>query len=240
MSETISSYDKALEELEYFIIANIYKKNSKLPAERKLCQELGISRTTLRAAINELVLRGLIVKKASSGTYVAPAKIKRNMLGVDSLSTAMREGGGIFKTIIIDQSVIQCNKQISRNLHITLGKKVYCTTRLRYIDGTPCIIETTYLDAEKCPDFDKFNLEKTSMYSIFKNIYNKKIVSGKEKISVTYLTKEEAKMFDTEENSPAFFAVGTTELDNHERLEYYKLILKYDMFKFTIKTSGEQ
>ena len=46
-----------------------------IPPERRLAADLGVSRPTLRAAIEELVREGLLLRRHGSGTYVAEPKI---------------------------------------------------------------------------------------------------------------------------------------------------------------------
>src|SRR4051794_9211136 len=46
-----------------------------LPSERRLATDLGVSRPTLRAVIDELVREGLLLRRHGSGTYVAEPKI---------------------------------------------------------------------------------------------------------------------------------------------------------------------
>lgn len=241
MNGRLSPRVAAVEKLENYIKVNHLPANSRIPSERDMCEEWGINRTTFRLAVDELVERGRLYRKKGSGTYVTEHKIKRNLLGVDSLATAIREEGYNFTTTILSKRVIECNKQISRRLRVPLGSKIYESIRLRSIDGVPCIIETTCIDSNQCPGFDQYDLEKTSMYSIFKNIYKKKIVSGEEEISVTYTTEDEGKLLGVPEGTPIFYAVGVTELENHQPLEYYRALFRADRFKFTsvIQKAGD-
>src|SRR3954463_9860228 len=65
---------------------------SAIPPERRLAADLGISRPTLRAAIEELVREGLLLRRHGSGTYVAEPKIALP-LTMTSFSDAMRQRG---------------------------------------------------------------------------------------------------------------------------------------------------
>jgi GntR family transcriptional regulator len=63
-----------------------------IPPERRLATELGVSRPTLRMAIDELVREGLLLRRHGSGTYVAEPKIALP-LTMTSFSEDMRQRG---------------------------------------------------------------------------------------------------------------------------------------------------
>ena len=232
MASKIPPVNAALETLENYLMTNHLPANSKIPSERKLCEMWGMNRTTLRIAVNRLVDEGKLYRKKGAGTYVADPKWTRNVLGVDSLASSIKLTGIPLTTKILSQRIIECNKQISKHLYVPLGNKIFELIRLRKIDGQPCIIETTYIDLEQCPGFDQYDFEKSSMYSVFENIYHKEIVSGNEKISVTYVTEDEANLLDIKAGAPVFFATGVTLTSDNTPLEYYKTLFRADRFRF--------
>ena len=62
--------DQAVQQLRILIEQNKMQVGDRLPAERKLCEQLGVSRSSLREAIQHLVSKGLLVSKAGSGTFL--------------------------------------------------------------------------------------------------------------------------------------------------------------------------
>lgn len=232
MESRIPPRTEAVEKLEHFIVANHLPPNSRIPSERDLSDMWGINRTTLRFAVDLLVERGRLYRKKGSGTYIAESKLVRNLLGVNSLSTEIRQLGLPFTTRILSLRVIECTKQVSKKLHIPLGQNVYECIRVRSVEGVPSIIETMYLDHDQCPGLEHHYHDKSSIYSIFENIYNKTPVSGEEKISVTYASEEEAALLELEEGAPVFFATGVTNAEDGVPLEYYKQLFRADRFKF--------
>ena len=232
MENRIPPRTEAVEKLENYITSNHLPPNTKIPSERDLCEMWGINRTTLRFAVDMLVESGQLYRKKGSGTYIAESKLVRNLLGVNSLSTEVRQLGLPFSTHILSLRVIECTKQVSKKLHIPLGQNVYECIRVRSIEGVPCIMETMYLDQNQCLDLEKYYHDKSSIYSIFENIYKKTLVAGEEKISVTYVSEEEAALLDLEEGEPVFFATGVTTMTDGVPLEYYKQLFRADRFKF--------
>ena len=66
--------DRAFEGILWYIKHYDLQSGDRLPAERVLCEELGVSRTALRAAITRLISCGTLESRRGSGTYVCPPK----------------------------------------------------------------------------------------------------------------------------------------------------------------------
>lgn len=129
---------EAVEKLEDFIVVNRLAPNTRIPSERDLCEMWGVSRTTLRQAVDTLVGRGVLYRVNGAGVYVSVGKKNRNMVGVDSMVGELRQQGSILAKKIISVRKVEATKQISKKLHVLLGQEVYEYILLRKIDDVPC------------------------------------------------------------------------------------------------------
>lgn len=75
-----------LQIMEMITIQNRFKAGDKLPNENELSEELNVSRTTLREAVNNLVAQNVLEKKRGCGTYVVDNKKLTNDLGFNDLN----------------------------------------------------------------------------------------------------------------------------------------------------------
>jgi len=223
---------EAIEKLQNFVKVNRLTANTRIPSERDLCEMWGLSRSTLRQAVDTLVECGELYRVKGSGVYVTVPKLVRNMSGVDAMLDEMLQQGVPMSKKIISARVIEATKQISKRLKIPLGRKVYEYIRIRELEHIPSIIETTYLDCEKYPGFDKHYTNKTPMGSLLRNIYHKELVKGEEHISITYASGDEAQLLDIEPNTSLFFTSGIISDEDNMPIMYYKQLLRSDRFKF--------
>ena len=228
----VQAGNEAIEKLENFISVNRLTANTRIPSERDLCEMWGVSRTTLRNAVDTLVEYGLLYRVLGSGVYVAEPKRVRNLVGVTALSDEIRQKGIHMSTKIVHAGVTEVTKQISRKLKIPLGRKVYEYVRVRAIDFKSCILETVYLECQAFPDFGKHYTERGSMDYLYRNIYHKKQTSGEEHISVTYASEEEAALLDIQQGDPVFFTSGVVMDETEKPMYYYKALFRADQFKF--------
>lgn len=151
----------------------------------------------------------------------------------------LRQQGSILAKKIISVRKTEATKQISKKLHVSLGQQVYEYILLRKIDGVPCILETTYLDCKRYPDFEKHYTDKTSMGRILKNIYHRKQISGEEHISVTYAGEQEAELLETAPDAPLFFTSGVVKDEEELIIMYYKQLIRGDKFKLVSRIERE-
>ena len=219
---------EAVEKLEDFIVVNRLAPNTRIPSERDLCEMWGVSRTTLRQAVDTLVGRGVLYRVNGAGVYVSVGKKNRNMVGVDSMVGELRQQGSILAKKIISVRKVEATKQISKKLHVLLGQEVYEYILLR-----------TYLDCERYPDFEKYYTDKTSMGRILKNVYHRKQISGEEHISVTYASEQEAALLEIIPDSPLFFTSGVVKDEEGVIIMYYKQLIRGDKFKLVSRIESE-
>lgn len=69
--ERISITDSVVESIKELIISGEYQVDDKLPAEQKLCEELGVSRTSVREALRVLQALGYVKMLPGKGAFVA-------------------------------------------------------------------------------------------------------------------------------------------------------------------------
>jgi len=223
---------EATEKIESYIRENNLSPNMKLPSERDMSELWGLSRTSVRRAINRLINAGVLYNKMGSGTYVAEPKILRNLQNYIPFKETVSQAGHRFTTAVLSTQIIESNKQIAANLELRLGHKVYALTRLRSIDGKPFMLDTSYLDIERFPGLDAHDFANQSLYTVLAEEYHIPIAKGNEHISITYATEDEAKHLETTSETALFFVSGIA-ADAHGRpTEYAKVVIRPNMVRF--------
>ncbi len=223
---------EAIEKLEDFIKVNRLKAHTRIPCEKDLCELWSVSRSTLRQAVDELVENGVLYRVLNKGVYVAESRYPRDMAGVDAMVRDLIDQGNEVTKQILTINEIEANKQIARKLRVRLGTRVYEIIKCRRINGIPCTIETTYINAERYPGFTDHYSEDVMMEPIFEEYYDTYQTSGTEHIDVTYATEAEAEVLNTEPGLPMFLASGVALDQNGETVMFYKQLIRSDKFIF--------
>src|SRR5256885_17236720 len=115
-----------------------------IPSERQLSAELGVSRLTVRAALDDLVREGLLVRRRGSGTFVSEPKIAQE-LTMTSFTEDMRRRGMVPGSRTLELRVSPAGARLGRVLHVSPSEPVLAVKRLRLADGEPMAIETLHV-----------------------------------------------------------------------------------------------
>lgn len=212
------------------------KPHSQIPSARQLSSTYGVSTMTIRQALSSLQSDGLIYTIPGSGTYVSGEKLSKRLVFV-SFSEEIREKGMKPSSKILKAERVEVtNKKLADILQIPVGDAAYRIMRVRLADGLPLAIEDTYVPCDNAPGLLDQDL-KTSLYEIFKNVYEKPVVRADSAVSPILLDKEQAGILKAPVNTPSLMFTLTAFDMRGRTMEHCVSIKrgdKYD-FKFSIQ-----
>ena len=136
-----------------------------IPSERQLGVDLGVSRLTVRAALDELVREGYLVRRRGAGTFVAEPKVAKGMT-ISSFSDDMRQRGLAPGSRTLDLHVVPAGARLGRILHVSPAEPVIVAKRLRLADGEPMAIELLHVRESLVPGLTALDLEQESFYEL--------------------------------------------------------------------------
>lgn len=128
--------EQALEQIMAYILENKLSADDKLPPEREMCQMWGVNRCTLRSAIAALTEQGIVYAVQGSGTRIVH-RFRRILQDLQGFSEYAADCGLRQETRLLSMSQVECDKQLSRRLHLVLGENAYRISRLRILNGQP-------------------------------------------------------------------------------------------------------
>src|SRR5215472_4448171 len=129
-----------------------------IPSERQLSADLGVSRLTVRAALDDLAREGYLVRRRGSGTYVQQPKISQQ-LTMTSFSEDMRRRGMVPSTRTLSLTRQLAGARLGRFLNVSPGEQIVVAKRLRLADGDSMAIETLHILASIVPGLRSQDLD---------------------------------------------------------------------------------
>jgi len=126
------------------ISAGDYRPGDRIPSERELCQQYGVSRTTVRQTLNDLVHEGILIRVPAKGTFVAPPKIEQDLARVRRFSETITSTGRVPVTRLLSAGRIPAPERVRSALRLQEEETV-CIEVLGFADDDPLAYYRVYL-----------------------------------------------------------------------------------------------
>src|SRR5699024_10311096 len=154
--------------------------------------DLGVSRMTLRRAIDELVAVGAVRRRPGTGVFALRPKLDQSLIArsftQDMLSRGLRPGA---RTLTFE--VAPAGARIARALGLEASAEVVTVTRLRLADEEPLALEDLAVPRSLLPDLTAHDLEDSSFYELLQARRGIRVARAEQTIEPTVLDAQEAR-----------------------------------------------
>lgn len=206
-----------------------------LASERELSELYGVSRTTVRLALQELENMGLVYRQHGKGTFVSDLKdTALNLVGGYSFTEQMKSLGKVPVSKVLSFEKIEANKYLANHLNVRLGTKLIKIKRLRIADDIPMMLERTFLPLNQFLTLTKERLEEKAMYDIFKEDFQVTIKLAEEDFYASVVTSSDAQLLKIHEGAPVLHLVRKTYNMKNEIIEFTESSARGDQFRYKI------
>ena len=201
-----------------------------IPSERQLSTELGVSRLTLRAALDDLAREGYLVRRRGSGTFVSEPKIAQE-LTMTSFTDDMRRRGMRPASRTLELRIAPAGARMGRLLHVSPSEPIVVASRLRLADGETMAMETLHVREKHVPGLTARDLEESSFYELLLDRYGIVIAGGTQTIEPTVTDEEESAALGVPLHSPAFRFERVTHMEDGQIVEFVESIYRGDRYR---------
>jgi len=202
-----------------------------IPSERQLSLDLGVSRLTVRAALDDLVREGYLVRRRGAGTFVSEPKVAKGVGTVSSFSDDMRERGMTPASRTLDLQEVPAGARLGRILHVSPSELVAVIKRLRMADGEPMAIELLHVRQSLVPGLTAADLEVNSFYDLLVSRYAVEIVGGTQTVEPTVTNEEESDALGVPLHSPALLFERVTRSQAGDIVEFTSSTYRGDRYR---------
>jgi GntR family transcriptional regulator len=214
------------------IVSGALPAGCQLPSEESLVSEFGVSRTTIRTTIQNLVLQGLVEIRRGKGTFVAQPRITQELTELTGFVEDMQVLGRHATARVLDKKIVPASDAIARQLALPPGTDVVQILRVRLADGVPLSFDETYLPEELGRKIMTEDLVTEPIFSLLEQRYSTPLLEAEYQLEASIADAAVAMALGISPGSPIFLIERTSYSVGHRPVDYEKLHYRGDHIRF--------
>ncbi len=211
----------------------ILKPKEALPPERDLAVEYGVSRITVRKAIDGLVGEGLLLRRQGAGTFVA-ARVEKQFAKLTSFSEDMATRGRTAYSRWLNKSEGAVSSDESLTLGLSPGTRVYRFHRIRYADDQGMALEYSTIAGYGLPSLDAVD---ASLYAALEAAGNRP-VRALQRLRAVLFDAERAALIGVDVGAPGLFIERRGFLEDGRAIEMTQSWYRGDAYDFVAELNA--
>ncbi len=206
--------------------------HERLPSERELCLQYGVSRITVRRALSEMAHEGLIYSSVGKGTYVSAPKVDSELQPLTGFTEEMAREGMQVSSRVLEARFVPADVFLADRLRVPRGAEVVKLQRLRLADGLPYVVQVAYLPHALCPGLLRFDFAQRSLFEVLRHEYGLRLVRADTVIEAALAEPEEARLLQCRAPQAVLVTEQVTYLDSGAVIELARSVFHGDRYKF--------
>lgn len=205
-----------------------------LAPERTLAERHGVSRMTLRRAVEGLVARGLVERRHGTGTFVSAPRIAQPLTAT-SFTEDMRRRGLVPSSRVVAADSLAADAVLAERLGVAVADPVLRVTRLRLADGEPMAIETLHVAEALVPGLGGSDLDgAVSYYEILATRFGHRVARGTQAVEPVIVAPEEAAHLGVAAGAPALQFERVSRDQAGVVVEYVRSVYRGDRYRIQV------
>ena len=228
-------YIQIHDEIKHQIETGLFEVGQRLPSERVMAEQFGVSRMTLRQAVTSLVEEGILTRHVGSGTYVASDRVREKMRGTTSFTEIIQNLGKTPSSKVLSYQKTKANEVECDKLQLKKGAQIIRMERIRYADDLPICYEVASIPYRLIEDFARNDIAN-HFYETLANS-GKKIGRSEQIISAKIVNKEIANFLSIKQSSAILALTQVSYFANTDETPFEYVLSQYvgERFEFYLE-----
>jgi DNA-binding GntR family transcriptional regulator len=230
-SSPVPLYFQVAEQLERAIVDGELAPGDRIANEVTMASDLGLSRPTMRQAIQLLVDKGLLVRKRGVGTQVVHGQIRRPV-ELTSLHDDLQRAGQTPHTEVLACQRVESDEPVAQELRLSTGSLVWSLERLRFVGDEPLALLHNYLPVNIL-DLETVDLAASGLYECLRQAGIQLRVANQQ-IGARRAEAREARLLGERRGSPLLTMARTAFDSTGRAVEYGTHVYRPERYTFEV------
>jgi len=218
--------------LHRWIMSGELRPGDRLPPEKELCEEFGLSRMTVRRSISMLADKGLVRRERGRGTFIIGPKVDGGIFLIPDFQEEMKNQGLSATSRLLSTRTIAAGEMAAMRLGLDKGKRVLYLERILEGEGEPLVFDRKYILYDPSQPLLEAELGHGTTTELFSNYPDLLPVRVELTLSSTVLSADEAELLHSEPGFPAFCMEQLVWAADDLKVAWGWMIYRGDKFSF--------
>ncbi len=210
--------------------------HQRIPSERQLSDRFGVSRMTVRQALDALTHDRLLYSLPGKGTFVADRKIiEQPLMHLTSFTQDILARGMRPSSRLLAGRIVQASFEMARLFGLAPTVELVQVTRLRLADDEPLAIEAVHIPSALVPGLLDRDLAAESLYAILGRDYGLALAGARQTIEAAEPTLDEQRILCLDAPRPVLRISRLTSDANGRIVEYVRSVYRGDRYHLTVE-----
>jgi GntR family transcriptional regulator len=137
-----------------------------LPSEAELGREYGVSRVTVRRALERLRSEGLVTSRQGAGWFVAVDPVRQPLGRITTIEAALEAAGADARRDVVEFAFVPAPVKVARVLGVGDSADVLRVKRVVRADGDPFAVVTVWVPPDLGADLSRADVERAPFYDL--------------------------------------------------------------------------
>lgn len=232
-SSPVPLYFQVSRQIEEAIHSGQLPPGARLENELGMADRSGLSRPTIRRAIQELVNKGLVVRRRGIGTQVVNNPQVKRELNLTSLYDDLARSGKDPGTRVLTHDVVPADDHVAEQLNSKPGVDVVYLERLRYTADEPLALMHNWLPVTVARDLTRQQLEHHGLYELLRDT-GVHMQLAAQRMGARLAAADEASMLAVRPGSPLLTMERTAYDQTGRAVELGRHVYRADSYSFEV------
>lgn len=230
--EQLPLYVQVRDRLRDRIEIGEFMPGTAIPSEKELADSYGVSRMTIRSAIEELRKEGLLQPIQGKGVYVLGNKLETMLDMVTGFSQSIIGPDRNIKNSLVSINRRAAGPLMAGILKVDEDAELFSIKRLSSTEDTPVALEVTQIPVDLIPNLENLNLTDFSLGDIYA-YYGLQVHSAEQNLDVVTLGRNEARLLGIKVDTPVFYFEGLRS-SAAKPLDFQRIYVRPDVCCYTV------